>query len=103
MAQNKNDVGLKVNMRIRLSTRLILFVVLLQVVMFCLLVWNAERVIGENHSTIFESAINNESQFLAKLLTPGLIHNDAASLQDVLGQFKEHNNLIQAVGYQNST
>lgn len=71
-------------MRIRLSTRLILSVVLIEVVMLSILVWNSVRLIGSSHSELLERSISEETTLLVNALAPGLMADDVAMIRDSL-------------------
>lgn len=78
----------------RLSTRLILSVVLIEVVMLSILVWNSVRLIGSSHAELLESSIKEESLLIANLLAPGLIANDHALIADSLYLLKNKRGLV---------
>jgi len=83
-------------MRIRLSTRLILLIVALQMLMLFLLVWNSSKLTTDSHIEMYENMLQSESHLLSKALVPGLVYNDTAVLQDVFNQFAEFDKLIYA-------
>lgn len=83
-------------MRVRLSTRLILLIVALQILMLFLLVWNSSRLMTDSHVEMYEDMLQSESRLLAKALVPGLVHQDEALLQDVFSQFSEFENIVYA-------
>ena len=80
-------------MRIRLRTRIILGVVLIEAVMLSLLVWNSVRLIGSSHAELLERSIADEMQVLAYALAPGLAANDRATINDALLLLKGKHNL----------
>ena len=83
-------------MRIRLSTRIMLSVVIAQAIMLVLLVANSVRLINTSHAEIMEQYITETSQLLSLSLQPGLIaHSDRGS-QYCSGSFKE---LLEKNGY----
>lgn len=84
-------------MRFRLSTRLILGVVLIEAVMLGALVWNSVRLIGSSHAELLERSTREESILLANSLAPGLAASDRAVLLDVLSLLKDKQNLRYAV------
>jgi len=79
--------------RTRLSTRLILSVVLIEAVMLTVLVWNSVRLISSSHSELLEQATGEEIALLANALAPGLAANDRAMLLDVMSLIKDKKNL----------
>ena len=83
-------------MRIRLSTRLILLVVLLQFLMLFLLSWNSSKMMSGIRADMFEGMQQRESHLLSKLLVPSLITSDIAAVQETLNQFAESNRLQYA-------
>jgi len=83
-------------MRIKLSTRLILLIVALQILMLFLLVWNSSRLTTDNHVEMYESMLKSENHLLSKALVPGLVYNDTVVLQDVFSQFAGFDKLIYA-------
>ena len=78
----------------RLSTRLILSVVLIEVVMLSLLVWNSVRLIGSSHAAILETSIKEEGLLIESLLTPGLLASDRALISDSLQLLKDKRGLV---------
>jgi diguanylate cyclase (GGDEF)-like protein/PAS domain S-box-containing protein len=83
-------------MQIRFSTRLIIFVVLLQAVMLLLLTWNNGHLLTASHADIFENMVQVEGRLLNNALAPGLAYDDAATLQDVFDQLSENEGITYA-------
>jgi diguanylate cyclase (GGDEF)-like protein/PAS domain S-box-containing protein len=83
-------------MRIRLSTRLILFVVILQAALLFLLLWNNARFMTMSHSELIEDTVQVESQLLLGALAPGLANNDIATLDDVLSLIQKEQHIVYA-------
>ncbi|HKJ75203.1 MAG TPA: EAL domain-containing protein [Alphaproteobacteria bacterium] len=81
-------------MRLRLSTRLILSVVLIEAVMLSVLVWNSVRLINSSHAELLERSTKEESRLLAFSLAPGLAANDRAVIEDVLALLKSKHDLV---------
>ena len=52
-------------MKFRLSTRLILSVVIIEVIMLTVLVWNSVRLIGSSHAEVLEEHFEEELKLLA--------------------------------------
>lgn len=77
-------------MRLRLSTRLILSVTLIQIAMCALLVWNSVRLIDASHGKLLEHSAQAETRLLAATLAPALIADDRALLQDSLALLDSH-------------
>lgn len=83
-------------MKFRLSTRLILSVVLIELVMLTVLVWNSVRLISSSHAEVLEHQINEEAGLLAGLLAPGLAVSDRAILLDALSLIGKNKNIVYA-------
>lgn len=77
-------------MRLRLSTRLILSVGLIQIAMCSLLVWNSVRLIDASHGELLEHAARAETELLAASLAPALLTDDRALLRDALALNESH-------------
>ena len=71
-------------MRLRLSSRFILSVVLIEAIMLSILVWNSVRLISSSHAQLLEQYVDEQGALLALSLQPGLASNDPALLQDAL-------------------
>ncbi len=71
-------------MRLRFSTRLILSVILIEIVMLSALVWNSVRLISSSHEAQLLKNIEAQTRLLAASLQPGLASNDRALLADAL-------------------
>ena len=84
-------------MRIRLSTRLILSVVLIEAVMLTTLVWNSVRLISSSHADVLKHHLSEEANLLANLLAPGLAVSDHAILLDALSLAKKEGNIVYAL------
>ncbi len=83
-------------MRLRLSTRLIIGIVLIEALMLSLLVWNSVRLISSSHGALLERTVLEESRLLGNLLAPGLAFRDRAHLQDALNLVTDSRNLVYA-------
>lgn len=81
-------------MRIRLSKRLILSVVLIEAIMLTTLVWNSVRLISSSHAEVLQHHLSEEANLLANLLAPGLAVNDRAILLDALSLAKKEGNIV---------
>lgn len=81
-------------MRNRLSTRLILSVILIEIVMLSLLVWNSVRLIGSSHAAVLETSIKEEGLLIESLLIPGLLADDRALISDSLQLLKDKRGLV---------
>ena len=71
-------------MKFRLSTRLVLSVLLIEAVMLSVLVWNSVRLISSSHADVLNHHLKEEAVLLANLLAPGLAVSDRAILLDNL-------------------
>lgn len=80
-------------MRLRLSTRLILVVVLSQSAILFALVWNSVRLINTSNTDLLQQSIKSETRLLSSSLAPGLAFNDRATIADVLALLKDKANL----------
>lgn len=83
-------------MRIRLSSRLIILVLVLQGVMLLLLSWNGARLMSISHSQIYENSVRAQTRIIANALAPGLAYNDSATLQDVFNGLGKNFGLVYA-------
>lgn len=84
-------------MRIPFSFRLITSVVIIEVVMLIILVWNNSRLTNQSYSDLLETSSRNQSQLLASAIAPGLIAYDRATVEDSLSQLKEKHDLLYAI------
>lgn len=84
-------------MRLRLSTRLVFSVVLIEMVMLSVLVWNSVRLIGSSHAQVLEEHLSEEVTLLANLLAPGLAADDRAVLHDALSLLAEEKKIVYAL------
>ena len=82
--------------RLSLSTRLILSVVLIQAIMLFVLIWNSVRLINSSHAQLLERSTREESSLLANSVAPGLAANDRALLLDSLALLKDEHDLVYA-------
>ena len=78
----------------RFSTRLILGVVLIEIVMLSILVWNSARLINSSHAELLEISIQEESRIIANLFAPGLATRDYALVMDSLQFLKNKHGLV---------
>jgi len=83
-------------MRLKLSTRIISLVVVLQAVMMFLLIWNSTRLMDKGHAEIFQDAVWSAGHLLANALAPGLAYDDPATLQDVFALAQRNPNIVFA-------
>jgi diguanylate cyclase (GGDEF)-like protein/PAS domain S-box-containing protein len=81
-------------MRLRLSSRFILSIVLIEAVMLSLLVWNSVRLISSSHAELLEQYVREQSALLALSLQPGLASRDRALLQDALSLLENNPDII---------
>ena len=84
-------------MRMRLATRLILGVVLIEAVMLSVLVWNSVRLIASSHAELLERATREQTTLLAALVAPGLATADRAAILDALHLLRDKRTLVYAV------
>jgi len=83
-------------MKFRLSTRLILSVVIIEVIMLTVLVWNSVRLIGSSHAEVLEEHFQEELKLLANSLAPGLAADDRAILLDALSLLSKEKRIVYA-------
>jgi diguanylate cyclase (GGDEF)-like protein/PAS domain S-box-containing protein len=83
-------------MRLRLSSRLIVSVLLIEAVMLSLLVWNSVRLISSSHAGRLQDQIQEQTALLANLLAPGLAASDRAILLDSLSLTKHKAHIVYA-------
>ncbi len=81
-------------MRLRLATRLILGVVLVEAVMLSALVWNSVRLIGTSHARQLVESVYADSRLLAAALADGLAAQDRAMLLDTLSLLDDRGDLV---------
>ena len=86
-------------MRLRLPTKIILSVVLVQAFMLVLLVGNSVRLINTSHASIMEQYIKDTNQLLSISLQPGLITLDIALINDALALLEKRHNLSYVTVY----
>lgn len=85
--------------RMRVSSRLIFGVILIEAAMLSILVWNSVRLIRSSHAELLEQSTREQSLLLANSLAPGLATYDRALLHDVLYLLRDKRNLDYAVVY----
>lgn len=83
-------------MRFRLSTRLILSVVIIELIMLTVLVWNSVRLIGSSHAEVLEEHFREEIKLLSNQLAPGLAADDRAILLDTLSLLEKEQKIVYA-------
>lgn len=83
-------------MRIPFSARIIASVVIIEVVMLGILVWNNIRIINQSYTDLLESSSHEQSIFLASAIAPGLVAYDYALIEDALSLIKESDNIMHA-------
>lgn len=83
-------------MKIRLSTRLVLSILLIEAVMLSALVWNSVRLIGSSHGEVLNHHISEQVVLMANVLAPGLAVDDRAMLLDSLSLAGEEESIVYA-------
>ncbi len=86
-------------MHTRLSTKLIIGIIVVVTAMLLLLVWNSVRLINSSHMELFERSIRQETVVLANSLAPGLAVDDRAMLLDSLSLMSNRKNLVYSAVY----
>ena len=89
-------------MRLRLSTKLVISIVLVQAVMLGILVWNSARQFSSSHAELLQQHSDDKSKLLATTLAPALAANDRTNIHDILTLLEGSQNLIYVVVYNNS-
>lgn len=84
----------KTFLKARLSTRLIVLIVALQVVMLSLMVAYNSWSLTSSHAALFEAAVRSESLSLSLALTDATAKNDRASLNQLLNRFTNDNGIV---------
>lgn len=84
-------------MRSRFSWQIALGVVLIQVAMVVVLLWNTSHQIQHSHSQLLLRSAHQQGLLLEAALLPGLVYNDLAVLQDVLNRTLGQPDLLYAV------
>ncbi len=83
-------------MKLRLSSKLVLSIVVIEAVMLSVLVWNSVRLISTSHGDVLTYNLNSEASLLANLLAPGLAVEDGAIVDDALSLIKNNKNITYA-------
>lgn len=83
-------------MRIPFSFRLISSIVIIEVIMLSLMVWNNVRIINQSYTDFLETASRDQSALLASAIAPGLLAYDFALIEDALSVIKVKHDLIYA-------
>jgi len=86
-------------MRLRLSTKLVTGIVLVQALMLGALVWNSARQFSSSHAELLQQHSDDKSKLLATTLAPALAANDRAIILDILSLLKDSQNLAYVVVY----
>ena len=86
-------------MNIRLTTKLILSIVIVEAVMLFFLVWNSTKLINDSHSEIFHAAVKDNSLLLSNAIAPSLAAYDRALINDTLSLEKENNAITYIAVY----
>ncbi|MCW9012241.1 MAG: EAL domain-containing protein [Gammaproteobacteria bacterium] len=83
-------------MRIPFSFRLISSVVIIEIIMLGILVWNNVSLINQSYSELLGSSARDQSALLASAIAPGLVAHDYALIDDALSLLKERHDLLYA-------
>lgn len=71
-------------LKLRLSTRLIVALVVIQTLMVIAITWNSVRLIHSSHADLLHQSVDAETKLLSNSLAPALAVNDRAIVEDVL-------------------
>lgn len=82
-----------------LIRKLLLGIVLIEVMMLSILVYNSVRLLNSTHAELFERTINEEAALLSSLLVSGLSVLDRALVNENLQLFSKQANVKYAVVY----
>lgn len=86
-------------MQLRLSTKLVSSIVVVQALMLGVLVWNSARQFSSSHAELLQQHSDDKSKLLATTLAPALAANDHAMILDILSLLKDSPNLAYIVVY----
>ena len=89
-------------MRLRLSTKLVASIVLVQALMLGILVWNSNRQFSSSHAELLQQHSDDKSKLLATTLAPALAANDRAVILDILSLLKDSQSLTYVMVYNHS-
>lgn len=81
-------------MRVSLTVRMVLSVVVIQIVMLGVMLWNSLRIINDNYMELLEVSIYEKSNLMSAALAPGIVTYDRAMIADVLQMIKENHDLV---------
>ena len=84
-------------MRIRLSSRLVVSILLIEALMLSALVWNSVRLISSSHAEVLEHHLSEKVVLLSNLLAPGLAVSDRAILHDSLSLVAREESIVYLV------
>lgn len=82
--------------KLRLSTKLVLSILLIEAAMLSVLVWNSVRLISSSHAEVLEQHIDDQITLLSNLLAPGLATSDRATLADALSLLRRQQHIVYA-------
>ncbi len=85
--------------KLRLSTRIILSLIAIQVLMLFVITWNSVRLISTSHADLLKQSVNAETKLLVNSLAPGLAVNDRAILEDVLSMLVSNQHYVYIIVY----
>jgi len=86
-------------MRLRLSTKLVTSIVLVQALMLGALLWNSARQFSSSHAQLLQQHSDDKSRLLATTLAPALAANDRAVILDILSLLTNSQDLTYVVVY----
>ncbi|MFW2373985.1 MAG: putative bifunctional diguanylate cyclase/phosphodiesterase [Gammaproteobacteria bacterium] len=81
-------------MRISLTAKMVLSVVVIQLVMLGVILWNSLRIINDNYVDLLEASVKEKSNLMSVALAPGILASDRAMVDDVLHMLKENHSLV---------
>ncbi|MDH5446276.1 MAG: EAL domain-containing protein [Gammaproteobacteria bacterium] len=89
-------------MQLRLSTKLVTSIVLVQAIMLGALVWNSARQFNSSHAELLKTHTEEKSKLLATTLAPALAANDRAMVLDILSLLEDSPYLTYIAVYNHS-
>lgn len=84
-------------MRLKLSSRLILTIVIIQIVVLAVLIWNNQRIYKQSHVERQELTYSAELAYLVETISIGMIYADRAMLSENLQDLQARSDFGYAV------
>lgn len=84
-------------MKLKLSSRLVITMVVIQIIVLTTLIWNNQRVFKKTHAEQQELAYTTEQKHLIETVSLGLLYSDRAMLSEILLHLQERPDFSYAV------